>query len=95
MDIVAFGRLAELCTAYLAKGSSALVDGRLQCREWQNQSGERRKSYEVVIDTVQFLSPRQGGEDGRGRGPAPPVGKLPDPAPLPAPADPADDDLPF
>ncbi len=56
VDIVAFGRQAESVGEYLSMGSLALVDGRLQWREWETQDGQKRSKYDVVANTVQFLS---------------------------------------
>lgn len=56
IDVVAWGKQAEACGEYLAKGSAVFVDGRLQSREWETKDGQKRTSIEVVADAVQFLS---------------------------------------
>jgi single-strand DNA-binding protein len=56
VDIVTFGQQAERCGEYLSMGSLALVDGRLQWRQWETQDGQKRSKYDVVANTVQFLS---------------------------------------
>lgn len=56
VDIVTFGRQAERVGEYLRMGSLALVDGRLQWRQWETQDGQKRSTYDVVANTVQFLS---------------------------------------
>jgi single-strand DNA-binding protein len=54
-NVVVFGRTAELVAQYLRKGSSALVEGRLQTRSWDDKStGEKKYRTEIVADTVQF-----------------------------------------
>lgn len=58
--IVAWGKLAEVCGEYLAKGKKALVQGRLQTREWEDKEGIRRFTTEIVANTVTFLSPADG-----------------------------------
>ncbi len=59
--IVAWARTAELCAQYLAKGRSVYVEGRLQTREWEDKEGQKRRTTEVVAQTVQFLGgPRDG-----------------------------------
>lgn len=58
MKCITFNKTAELCQSYLKKGSLALVDGRLQCRDWVRDTGETTKVYELVANTVQFLSPQ-------------------------------------
>jgi single-strand DNA-binding protein len=55
IDIVVFGRQAETAAEYLAKGSLALVEGRLHWRQWETQDGQRRHQHHVVARTVQFM----------------------------------------
>lgn len=66
-NIVVFGRQAELVAQYLKKGSSALVEGRLQTRSWDGEGGVKRYRTEIVADRVQF-GPRAGGSGGGGGG---------------------------
>ena len=61
--IVVFGRLAEVCGEYLAKGRSVYVEGSIRTRSWDDKEGNKRYTTEIVGRTVQFLSPR--GEGGR------------------------------
>jgi len=61
-NIVAFGRQGELVAQYLKKGSSALIEGRLQTRSWE-QDGTKRYRTEIVADRVQF-GDRKSGNDG-------------------------------
>jgi single-strand DNA-binding protein len=53
--IVAWGRTAELCAQYLAKGRTVYVEGRLQTREWENKEGQKQRTTEVIAQTVQFI----------------------------------------
>jgi single-strand DNA-binding protein len=69
--IVAWGRTGELCAQYLAKGRSVYIEGRLQTREWEDKEGQKRRTTEIVANTVQFLGGR--GEGGSG-GPASSIG---------------------
>jgi single-strand DNA-binding protein len=64
VDIVAWDRLGETCNTYLKKGASALVEGRLVIRSYDDKDGNKRKATEVVIDNMQMLSSRgaTGGE---------------------------------
>jgi len=55
IDITVWGKLAELCSEYLNKGSSAYVEGRLNFRSWETEQGQKRSKYEVVANNVQFL----------------------------------------
>lgn len=63
--IVVFGRQAENCEEYLGKGSQVFVEGRIQTREWQDNSGSTRYTTEIVARNVQFL---RGGAGGGGGG---------------------------
>lgn len=58
IDNVVFGKQAESCSKYLNKGSSVLVEGRLQERRWES-NGQQRSKFEVVAQSVRFL-PRRG-----------------------------------
>ena len=90
--IVAWGRTAELCAQYLSKGRSVYVEGRLQTREWEDREGQKRRTTEIVAQTVQFL----GGRDG-GAGPARASGSGSDAPPTEdeGSAPPPADDIPF
>jgi len=52
IDVVVFGKQAEACGQYLGKGSSVIVDGRLQERRWETEDGQKRSKHEVVAQTV-------------------------------------------
>ena len=52
--VVAFGKTAELCRDYLAKGRQVYLEGRLQTREWE-KNGVKRYTTEVIADRVVFL----------------------------------------
>ncbi len=67
VDIVVFGKQAESCGQYLNKGSSALVEGRLQERRWESD-GQQRRKFEVVAQSVKFLSSKKSGTQGGGGG---------------------------
>jgi len=62
INIVVFGKLAELCAEYLSKGRLAAVDGKLQINTFEGQDGQKRTNASVVADNVRFLSPK--GEGG-------------------------------
>jgi single-strand DNA-binding protein len=65
-----FSRLAEIASQYLKKGSLVLVEGRLQTRDWQDATGQKRYRTEIVADSMQ-LGPRTNGESGGGNYQAP------------------------
>ncbi len=62
-NIVVFGRQAETAGQYLKKGSSVLVEGRMQTRSWDGADGQKKYRTEVVADRVQF-GPRSSGTGG-------------------------------
>jgi single-strand DNA-binding protein len=64
--IVAWGRTADLCAQYLAKGRTVYIEGRLQTREWENKEGQKQRSTEIVANTVQFIGGAAGGGAGAG-----------------------------
>jgi len=53
--VVAFGRLAEICSQYLKKGRQVYIEGRLQTREWESQKGEKRYTTEIVATNMVML----------------------------------------
>jgi len=58
-DIVVFGKQAETSSQYLSKGSSVLIDGRLQQRRWEDKdTGQKRSKVEVVAENVRFMPKR-------------------------------------
>lgn len=54
IDIVAWRQTAEFVSRYFAKGRMAVVEGRLQLRDWTDKEGNKRRSAEVVADNVYF-----------------------------------------
>jgi single-strand DNA-binding protein len=76
MKIVVWGKSAENCAKYLRKGSKAFVEGRIQTREWQDQSGNKRHTTEIVANSVQFIDTKSGG--GGQREPAKKSGRFED-----------------
>ena len=83
--VVTFGRTAENCRDYLAKGRQVYVEGRMQTRNWEDREGNKRYTTEVVANQVLFL---QGGQGGSGGG-TKSSGGYDGPPPI------GDDDIPF
>ena len=54
IDIVAWRNTAEFVSKYFSKGRMAVVEGRLQIRDWRDKDGNNRRSAEVVADNVYF-----------------------------------------
>ena len=64
IDIVAGRGTAEFVSKYCTKGRMAVVEGRLQIRDWTDRDGGKRRSAEVIADNVYFGdSKREGGSD--------------------------------
>lgn len=61
-NIVAWGKLAEICGQYLNKGKKIYVEGRLQTRDWQGQDGIKRYKTEIVAENMIMLD--RGGAQG-------------------------------
>lgn len=88
--VVVWGKQAEQCKEYLAKGRQVFVEGRLQTRQWDDRDGNKRYTTEVVAQTVQFLGGRAGGGGGGYDEPPPPSDRE-----APGMDDMPDDDIPF
>lgn len=54
IDVVAWRSTAEFVSKYFSKGRMAIVDGRLQMRDWTDKEGNKRRSAEVVADNIYF-----------------------------------------
>ncbi|KPJ85740.1 single-stranded DNA-binding protein [Parcubacteria bacterium SG8_24] len=54
-NIVAWGKLAEICGQYLGKGRKVYIEGRLQTREWEGQDGARRNRTEIIAENMIML----------------------------------------
>ncbi|MDP9382169.1 MAG: single-stranded DNA-binding protein [Chloroflexota bacterium] len=57
--VVAWERLAETCSQYLAKGARVYFEGRLQTRSWEGQDGQKRYATEIVASDMIMLDSRQ------------------------------------
>lgn len=83
-NCVAWQRLAEICAQYLEKGRLVYVEGQIQSRQWEDQDGNKRTSYDIRIrDMVMLGGGRQ--ESGGSGGGNPSGGR----------AEISDDDIPF
>ena len=68
-DVVAWRGTAEFVSKYFAKGRMAVVEGRLQIRDWTDKDGGKRRSAEVVADNVYFGDSKRDGGDNSGYNP--------------------------
>ena len=102
VDCVVFGNRADPLSRFLSKGSKVAIEGKLRWRQWE-KDGQKRSKLEVIVDEVEFLSPRSSaGQQGGGEyqsyaAPAPsraPQQSRP-PVQNPPAADVYDEDIPF
>ena len=54
-NIVAWNKLAEICGEYLTKGKLVFIEGSIRSRQWQDQAGNKRTSYEIIASYMQML----------------------------------------
>ena len=74
IDVVAWRQTGEFVSRYFTKGRMAVVEGRLQIRDWTDKDGNKRRSAEVVADNVYFGDSKRDAESAGpygGRSPAP------------------------
>ena len=64
IDVVAWRQTGEFVSRYFTKGRMAVVEGRLQNREWTDKEGNKRRSAEVVADNVYFADSKREGDGG-------------------------------
>jgi single-strand DNA-binding protein len=84
--IVTFGKLAEICGNYLAKGKLVFIEGRIQTRGWEDKDGNKRSTTEIIASDMRMLD---------SKGPAKGSGGVADEAPPFGPESLPDDDVPF
>lgn len=61
---VVFGKLAEICSKFLKKGSMIYLDGSLSTRKWQDKNGVDRYTTEILAQSVKFLGKKDDNQDG-------------------------------
>lgn len=66
-NVVAWGKLAEICSQYLTKGRKVFIEGRLQTREWEGQDGAKKSRTEIVAENMIMLD-RASGTTGAAQG---------------------------
>ena len=62
IDVVAWRNTAEFVSRYFTKGRMAVVEGRLQMRDWTDKDGNKRTSAEVVADHIYFGDSQRSGD---------------------------------
>ena len=60
-NIVAWRKLAEICSQYLKKGNKVYIEGRLQTRDWEGQDGVKRYRTEIIADNMIMLDTKGSG----------------------------------
>jgi len=60
--VVAWNKLAEICGEYLTKGKLVYIEGSIRSRQWEDQSGNKRTSYEIIARNMQMLGSRSDSE---------------------------------
>ena len=73
--VTAWGKTAENCNQYLSKGRAVLVEGRMQNRQYEDQQGQKRWSWDLVADRVVFLPAGAGRPAEAGAEELPPAGE--------------------
>jgi single-strand DNA-binding protein len=65
-NVVAWGKLAEICNQYLVKGQQVYIEGRLQTRKWEDEEGNRRSTVEIHANEMIMLgrNRKKEGDDG-------------------------------
>jgi len=53
-NVVVWGKMAEICSQYLAKGRLVLIEGRIRTRSWQDSSNQKRYKTEIIAENIQF-----------------------------------------
>jgi single-strand DNA-binding protein len=52
--VILFGRLAEIASQYLKKGSLVFIEGRLRTRNWEDESGNKKSRTEIIAERIQL-----------------------------------------
>lgn len=59
IDCVAWGSTAEFAAKYFGKGRMAVIDGRLQVRDWTDKDGKKRKNAEIQVSNIYFADSKK------------------------------------
>lgn len=63
IDVVAWNKTAEFVEKWFRKGMLVAVAGRIQCRNWEDKAGAKRKSVEVIAEEVHFAERKRETQD--------------------------------
>ena len=99
---VAWGKLAEVCGQYLTKGKQVYIEGSIKSRQWEDQSGNKRTSYDIVARQMTMLGSRSDSDHASGSGSRPSAAtsvnhddNMSSQEPPSSPPDITDEDIPF
>lgn len=62
-NVIAWGKLAEICKQYLSKGQQVYIEGRLHTRQWQDEEGGNHSSVEVIAKEMLMLNSKSEEQD--------------------------------
>ena len=103
-NITLFGKLGEIASQYLRKGSQVFIEGKIQSRKYTDKDGIERTAYDIIGNEMKMLGNRNDGYDSGNNNAAPPTSNPPPAAPrrqppqhesTTAPIGDIDDDIPF
>ena len=104
-NITLFGKLGEIASQYLRKGSQVFIEGKIQSRKYTDKDGIERMAYNIIGNEMKMLGNRNDGSDSGNNNAAPPTSSNPPPAaprrqppqqtPTTPPIDDIEDDIPF
>ena len=67
VDCTMFGNRAESVSRFLGKGAKVAIEGKLRWSQWEAQDGSKRSKLEVVVDELEFMTSRDGQQQGQQR----------------------------
>ena len=103
-NVSLYGKLGEIASQYLRKGSQVFIEGKIQSRKYTDKDGIERMAYNIIGNEMKMPSNRNDGSDSGNNNAAPLTSSNPPPAPhrqppqhesTTAPIDDIDDDIPF
>ena len=95
-NITLFGKLGEITSQYLRKGSQVFIEGKIQSRKYTGKDGIERTAYDIIGNEMKMLGNRNDGSDSGNNNAAPPTSNAPPQhESTTAPIDDIDDDIPF
>lgn len=98
IECVAWGGTAEMAEKYFHKGQMAVATGRLQLRDWTDKNGQKRRTAEILVNSIYFCGSKESGaqaSSGADSGYSAPAYQAPAPAANFAELDGEDEELPF